>query len=201
MTTFPSFILIPHHRSRTKEIRIVQRTIENLVKDGKQGDRTALKALYDQFVPEMLSAAFKITNSMSDAEDIVQESFVKSFKKLGSIREPRSYPYWLKKIVINESLQKIKRKYSWVDLDEDSIVVHDADHSWYRNISMNQINQGISELPNGCRQILILYLLEDYKHKEIAELLKISISTSKSQYRYALSLLKNNLHKKLKNEF
>ena len=167
-----------------------------LLKKGRSGDRSAFKRIYEEYVLEMLSASHKITNSLEDAEDIFQESFLKSLQKLDTLQEWKSYKSWLKRIVINASLQKIRSRTRWEAIEESDFGEEIEDTRWYVDISFDQINEGIHQLPDGCRQIFTLYLLEDYKHREIADLLGISISTSKSQYRYAIHLMKTMLTKK-----
>ena len=97
--------------------------------------------------------------------------------------------------MINNSLQKIRKHIHWEPVDTERFEDYAEEGNWYEGISMDQIQGAIQLLPDGCRQIFSLYLLEDYKHREIADLLGISISTSKSQYRYALSLMKKYLTK------
>lgn len=164
--------------------------ITDLLKKGRAGDRSAFKLVYETYVLEMLGVSRKITNSLEDAEDVIQESFLKSFEKLDNLQDWKRYRAWLKRIVINASLQKIRTQMKWEELEEVEFEEETVDGKWYEGISFEEIKKGIEQLPVGCRQIFTLYLLEDYKHREIAELLNISISTSKSQYRYAIHLLK-----------
>jgi len=97
-------------------------------------------------------------------------------------------------MVTNKSLQLIKNRITFCEISEaqeayeDEVVVH-----WYRDITFDKIKEELQDLPIGCRTIFSLYLLEGYKHKEIAKELNISVSNSKSQYRYALKLLREKL--------
>lgn len=155
-----------------------------------------MKVLYQCFVKEMLTLSYRMTQHQADAEDIVQESFMTSFQKIHQLKEPTHYRAWLKRMVINNSLTLLKKKVNFTNLDQLGELAEAVDDGhWYKDISFDKIKAAIQELPNGCRQVFTLYLLENYKHREIAELLDISISTSKSQYRYALKLMQERLVK------
>ena len=164
--------------------------IAELVHKVKQEDLLAMKVLYNEFAREMLTASHRITQNLSDAEDIVQEAFMTSFEKIDKLKEPNNYGAWLKRIVINLSLNLIKRQVHFEEVSVISEVPETGEDNWYENIPFDKIKGAINDLPDGCRNIFSLYLLENYKHREIADLLNISVSTSKSQYRYALKLMK-----------
>ncbi len=169
--------------------------IQELVTRVKQQDLLAMKMLYEQLAKEMLTTSFRITKNLEDSEDILQEAFLKSFQDINSLKEPAKYVGWLKRIVINKSLNSIKKKIRFDTIENIPEPLEEDDSSWYEDISFEKIRVHIQKLPEGSRQIFSLYLLEGYKHKEIAEILNISISTSKSQYQYALKLLKEMLSK------
>lgn len=169
--------------------------IAELVERVKQNDLLAMKVLYNEFAREMLSSSYRITQNTSDAEDIIQESFMTSFDKIHKLNDSRNYGAWLKRIVINNSLNLIKRQVRFEEAVSIPEIPEPEEENWYKNIPFDKIKKAINELPDGCRNIFSLYLLENYKHREIAELLNISVSTSKSQYRYALKLMKTALIK------
>jgi len=164
--------------------------IAALVDRVKQDDLLAMKVVYNEFAREMLTASHRITQNVSDAEDIIQESFMVSFEKIHKLKEPKNYGAWLKRIVINKSLSLIKKQVHFEDITSISDTYEEIEQNWYENIPFDKIKTAINELPDGCRNVFSLYLLENYKHREIADLLNISLSTSKSQYRYALKLMK-----------
>lgn len=140
----------------------------------------------------MFTLSYRITGSKMDTEDILQESFMSSFTKINELKESKQYFAWLKRIVLNNSLKAIKNKKYFDSLEMLHEVPEDIeDTKWYEKIPFSAIREAIDELPNGSKQIFTLYLIEGFKHKEIGEMLSISSSTSKSQYRYALRLLKN----------
>ena len=168
--------------------------ITSLVHQVKKHDVVAMRTLYDKYSKEMLATSYRITNNLQDSEDILQDSFLVSFQKIHQLKEGGKYVGWLKQIVVNKSLAQIKKRVSFKNLDELEDRSEEEETNWFEGISFEKIKEAIQELPDGCRQIFSLYLLENHKHKEIAELLSISISTSKSQYRYALKLLKEKLN-------
>ena len=172
--------------------------ISSLVKKARKKDALAMRALYDSHARQMMAASQRITNSKIDSEDILQESFIQSFQNLTQLKIDEQYGGWLKRIVINKSLQWIKKRPHFVELVEiHNSISEDEDNDFYKSVSFAEIKKAMLNLPDGCRVIFSLYLLEGYKHKEIAEELNISISNSKSQYRYALKLLREKLSRKV----
>jgi RNA polymerase sigma-70 factor (ECF subfamily) len=140
-------------------------------------------------------------NNLPDAEDIMQEAFLKAFMNLDRYKGEVSFGAWLKKIVVNQSLDYLrKRKVEIIPLDENIEIIEDdkLESSWEidRSIQYEKVIKEISNLPEGYRIILSLYLLEGYDHSEIAEILNISPSTSRSQFNRAKKRLLENLNKK-----
>lgn len=169
--------------------------ILSLVKQVKRNDVVAMQTLYELFTKEMLAVSFRITNDWQETEDIIQEGFLISFQKISQLKDGAKYGGWLKQIIVNKSLASLKKRVSFQELTEVEIWEENDDDNWYQDISFEKITAAIQELPEGSRQVFSLFLLDNYKHKEIAAMLNISVSTSKSQYRYALKLLKEKLHR------
>ncbi len=154
----------------------------------------AMRSLYETFSKEMMATSLRITNQLADSEDVLQEAFITSFQRINQLKEEGKYGGWLKQIVINQSLNFVKKKRNYASLEvmpECSEAQEDSFDA--RVFVFDKIKEAIHKLPNGSREIFSLYLLEGYKHKEIAEKMNISVSTSKSQYRYALKLLREKL--------
>ena len=132
-----------------------------------------------------------------DAEDIIQEVFVKVFQKLNYFRGESTLGAWIKRITINTTLNFIKQKKEIYFLEEEewerAKLMQEEEAEATPEFSMKQVHYAIKKLPNGCRVILNLYLLEGYQHKEIALILDISESTSKTQYRRGKQLLAKEL--------
>ncbi len=154
----------------------------------------------------MYNVSFRIVTNRFEAEDIMQESFLKAFQNLETYKGNVSFGAWLKKIVVNKSLDYLRSqryKESFFDtIDELEVenenTVDDGLDSFGEE-EIKKVKEKIEELPEGRRIILSLYLLEGYDHEEIAEITGLSPSTSRSQYSRAKKALINNLKKK-KNE-
>lgn len=156
-----------------------------------KGDRSAQHQLYDLYAKAMYNICYRMTNDGDEAADVLQEAFISAFNNLSSYRGTASFGAWLKRIVVNKSINHIRsRKMNLVpiedvDLASDSEV---RDEDLYMDI--DRIKTGIEKLPDGYRVVFSLYLLEGYDHKEISEILGITESTSKSQYNRAKAKLK-----------
>ncbi len=148
----------------------------------------------------MFNTAFRIIGERTEAEDVLQEAFVNAFKNLSSYRGDATFGAWLKKIVINKALsalQKSKKDLLIMTESEDRDVVDDAPHDAEPAYHTADIKRAIRELPTGFRTVLSLYLFEGYDHQEISEILDISESTSKTQYKRAKDKLKTLLKKEM----
>jgi RNA polymerase sigma factor (sigma-70 family) len=164
-----------------------------LIEDCKNGSSKAQFRLYDLYSKAMYNLAYRILNNREDTEDILQESFVDCFRNISSFRFESTFGAWLKKIVVNNCINHLKKKK--IDLtfcDTLPVTVHEEDEETIYDT--NKIFKGIELLPDGFRIILTLYLLEGYDHTEIAQILGISESTSKSQYSRAKEKLRNILN-------
>jgi RNA polymerase sigma-70 factor (ECF subfamily) len=158
---------------------------QDVVDRCKQGDRKAQNELYKLYSKAMYNIAYRITNNELDAEDVLQESFVNAFKSINSYRGTASVGAWLKRIVINNSITVVKKlKAALVPMEDygeyAEIPDNSEDDMLYLNV--DRIRNAVQRLPDGYRVVFSLYLMEGYDHKEIASILKISESTSKSQY-------------------
>jgi len=169
-----------------------QKYIIDLVRKVKMKDMLAMQTLYEKYAQDMLTTSFRITGDLQLSEDILQEAFLRSFQKINQLNVAAKYPSWLKRIIVNKSLSAIKNRIRFQEIRSEYLE-DEEEYGWYQKISFQNIQDAILELPDGCQQVFTLYLLEQYKHKEIAEMMKISESTSKSQYRYALKLLREKL--------
>jgi RNA polymerase sigma-70 factor (ECF subfamily) len=139
-----------------------------------------------------------MTANRENAEDLLQEAFIIAFKKLHQLKDEVNFGGWLRKIVVSECIRFNKKGFKWNELDDQfHEQPEDQNASWMQDLSFEKIHEEIKLLPDGCRQVFNLFVVEDYSHKEIAELLRISESTSKSQYHRARQLLKDRLSKHL----
>jgi RNA polymerase sigma factor (sigma-70 family) len=145
----------------------------------------------------MYNVAVRIVNHNGEAEDVLQDAFLDAFQKIHDFRQTSTFGAWLKQIVINRALNQLRnRKVQLVDIDE-SLDIGD-EHPYDEeevNYDIQRVQHAIQQLPDGFRTVICLYLLEGYDHEEIAEVLGIAESTSRTQYIRAkkrlLEILKN----------
>ena len=165
-----------------------------IVERAVHGDADAQALLYQQYAKAMFNICIRMAGNRRDAEDILQEAFLKAFQQLQQLREAALFGGWLKKIVINECIGYSKRSFYWDDWNDAADNIVDEDTSpWWASVSLRLLHNTIKKLPEGCRQIFVLYAMEDHSHKEIAAELGISEGTSKSQYHRAKQLLKEKI--------
>ncbi|PLX05439.1 MAG: RNA polymerase [Marinilabiliales bacterium] len=159
---------------------------QSLIDRCRKGDKKAQFEIYKLYYKAMYNASFRIVQDSLEAEDIMQESFLSAFEKLHTYKNEVSFGAWLKRIVVNNSLDAIrKRKAELVDIDNTVIEIEeditDTDYEAVKNKAA-LIKETINQLADGYRIILNLYLIEGYDHEEISEIMNISSSTSRSQY-------------------
>lgn len=144
----------------------------------------------------MYSICLRILNDDMEAEDVMQECFLKAFSKIDTYRGEVSFGAWLKRIVINRSLDYLKkRKLKFEEISEKTTEIADYQME-IKDVDLNTIKNAIQNLPDGYRVVLSLYLIEGYDHEEISQILGISNSNSRTQYLRA----KNKLKELLKNK-
>jgi RNA polymerase sigma factor (sigma-70 family) len=163
---------------------------QDLIDQCRIGNQKAQFQLYKLYYKSMYSVSLRIVNHEAEAEDIMQESFLKAFKKIDTYRGEVSFGAWLKKIVVNRSLDHLKKK----KVQFEEVTTRTAqladDNETYTEVDVDRIKSAIRQLPDSYRTILSLYLIEGYDHDEISEILGISNSASRTQYSRAKSRLK-----------
>lgn len=133
----------------------------------------------------MYNTCLRIVKDINDAEDVLQDSFISAFRNLASYKGDASFGAWLKRIVVNKSINFLNRsKLDVVDLDENYDPSEEIKIEPDK-LTVGRVKAAIDQLPSGYRSVLSLYLFEGYDHSEIATILSISESTSKSQYNRA----------------
>jgi len=170
-----------------------------LVDLSKAGNRKAQYQLYQLYAGAMYNICMRMLNNQQEAEDMLQESFTEAFIKLDSFRYDSTFGAWLKRIVVNKCINELKRrKAELVFTDTPLEPLGDDEQADYAQITLEvaRIQKAMEQLADGYRVILSLYLLEGYDHTEIAQIMGISESTSKSQYMRA----KKKILEKLKNQ-
>jgi RNA polymerase sigma factor (sigma-70 family) len=159
---------------------------DELVERCKQGDRQSYGELYQKYAKAMYNTSLRIVNHTADAEDILQESFCDAFAAIDSFGYKSTFGAWLKRIVINKSINALrKRKMDIIDIEKTS-VAHLPEEENYNEeaivFKVEEIKKAAKELPNGYRTVLSLHLFEGYDQEEIAEILQISHATVRTQY-------------------
>ena len=164
-------------------------------------DRQSLNLMFKSYSCAMYNICLRFTGNVQDAEDNLQEAFIHAFKNIHQLKHHNLFGAWLKRIVINQCIRFQKTRIQWISIEEKNDYHETVEnYNWLNQLTPDVINNEIKALPDGCRMIFSLYVLEGYKHKEIASSLGISESTSKSQYIRAKKLLKEQLKKHIEND-
>jgi len=157
-----------------------------LISECLQGDRKAQFRLYNRYCKAMLNTSYRVLKNKELAEDALQEAFIEVFSRLGSFRSESTIGAWIKRIVINKSINLLKKDgLKQEELSENLEQLNPEKDEGELTYSAEEINEAILSLPTGFRTVFSLYLLEGYDHKEISSILEISESTSKTQYKRA----------------
>jgi RNA polymerase sigma factor (sigma-70 family) len=159
---------------------------DELVERCRRGDRTSFGELYQKYSRAMYNTSLRIVNHTADAEDVLQESFLDAFAAIDSFAYKSTFGAWLKRIVINKSINALrKKKMDIIDIDKTN-AVHIQEEDTYDEeglkLKVEEIKKAVKELPNGYRTVLTLHLFEGYDQEEIAEILQISHATVRTQY-------------------
>lgn len=156
---------------------------QELVSRCLAGERTAQYELYRKYSRAMYNVALRIVGDVDDAQDVLQEAFIRAFSKLDTFSGHSTFGAWLKRIVINQALTLIKQRRGELPLEEMGEEAYDEapDFPEDMDAEVERVKWAVMQLPDGFRAVFSLYLLEGYDHREIAEILEISESTSKSQ--------------------
>lgn len=164
---------------------------DELVERCLQGDRDAYFLLYKQYSKSMFNVGYRIVRDEAEAEDVLQEAFISAFRNLSHYRGDATFGAWLKRIVVNKAINAVnKRRMERFPENQEIDVIEESEEILDFPFTVEKVKQAIEQLPDGYRMVLSLYLLEGYDHGEIAEILGISESTSKSQFNRSKKKLK-----------
>ncbi|MEQ1584827.1 MAG: RNA polymerase sigma factor [Cyclobacteriaceae bacterium] len=168
---------------------------QELIKGCVKGDRAAQKALYERYCRKMMVVCQRYAKSSQEAEDALQEGFLKVFTSLKSFRGDARLDTWITRIMINTALNAQRQKlYLLPMVDITEVNLPEDEEISLAAFNLSELIAMIQSLPDGCRLVFNLFAIEGYNHKEIAGMLGISEGTSKSQYSRAKSLLKVKLN-------
>ncbi len=166
-----------------------------LVEKCKANDRQAQMKLYRQYCDGMFCVAMRFLKNADDAEDVLQDSFIKAFQRIGQFQGEVTFGAWLKRIVVNRCIDFLKSKHQQtVELKESYLhVTEEHDWSVEEGISVAQVKEAIEELPQKYRYVVQLFLVEGYDHAEIAEILGITETASRTRLLRGKAQLKEKL--------
>ncbi len=163
---------------------------QEIIDQCKEGSQKAQFQLYKLYYKAMYSVSIRIVNDEMEAEDVMQEAFLSAFKKIETYQGEVSFGAWLKKIVVNRSLDYLKkRKVQFEEVTDRTAQISDYQMGT-KEVNVQMIKSAIQELPDGYRVVLSLYLIEGYDHDEISQILEISNSSSRTQLLRAKNKLK-----------
>lgn len=178
---------------------------QDLIDACRQDNAKAQFEIYKLYYKAMYNSCLRILNNTQEAEDVMQEAFLSAFDKINSYKGEVSFGAWLKRIVVNKALDYLKKnKIDCLPIDDKihQLSEEEIENNEFTTNNIDLIKQAMEQLPSGYRIVLNLYLIEAYDHEEIAEILNISASTSRSQYNRAkkklIQLLSQTTDKSLK---
>ena len=162
-----------------------------------QGNTLAQRELYNRYSPKMLSVCYRFAHSKEDAEDMLQEGFIKIFTQIHTFENKGSFEGWIRRIIVHTCINLLKKNKKFSDsLDLEYALEAQVKDNIPSLIQAKQVVESIRLLPIGYRTVLNLYAIEGYSHKEIGEILEIGESTSRSQYTRAKAMLEQVLIKR-----
>jgi RNA polymerase sigma factor (sigma-70 family) len=176
--------------------------LQHIIEGCQKGDRQCQKEVFEIFYRKMLGVCFRYAVDADEAKDMVQEAFILAYQKINDYAGKGSFEGWLRRIVVNKSIDIIRRKkmntfsidaYKGYDLEQEE----EDDASIYSGIKKEIIFEAIQKLSPAYKAVFNLYVIEGYSHQEIADELEISVGTSKSNLAKARGKLKHELKKHL----
>jgi RNA polymerase sigma factor (sigma-70 family) len=189
-----------------------KKELAELIEGCKKGDRTSQKEVFERFQPQLMGSCLRYTKDQDRAKDILQEAFIKIFSNIGKFEDTGSFEGWMRRVVVNTAIDHLRKKkndhvfmgeenspeeHRDEQLDEEEDVKEEEE---FKQAKAQEIIEALQELSPGYRAVFNLYVVENYSHKEIAEMLDINIGTSKSNLAKAKRNLKEILAKKESDE-
>ncbi len=167
--------------------------LEKLIKGCKSKKLKAQSSLYNIYREQFFVLSLKYCKNRQEAQDNLQDSFIEIFKKIDKYKGSGSFEGWMKRIVINKAIDKYKKEMSNTSIHDRMLVSSSTEVEEDLQISLDEILSLIQGLPTKYRLVFNLYVMDEYSHKEIAELLSINIGTSKSNLHRAKLILKKSI--------
>ena len=188
-----------HLKNRERETgKAGNAIVPEIIEQCKNGDRLAQKAVYDSLSSKMFAVCMRYMGDRDSAADILQDGFVTLFTKLDSYSGEGSFEGWARKIFVNTALMSLRKKDALKNSEDVDAAWHitSDDPSAIQKIGYNDLLEMVAALPPGFRTVFNMYIIEGYSHKEIAEMLGISETTSRSQLQRARVLLQSKIKDK-----
>lgn len=176
-----------------KVIQLHNNTIE-LIKKAAKKNREAQHVLYELHAPKMLSVCRYYVKDVHKAEEVMLNGFFKAFTNLSSFKNEGSFEGWIRKIMVREAISFLRLQKNVEFMVDEMDTNHNSSNNINTNIEVAEIQQLIDDLPEGYKMVFNMYAIEGYKHHEIADVLKISEGTSKSQLFKARQLLQQKIN-------
>lgn len=170
---------------------------KKLIEKAARGDRKAQKHLFDKHAPKMLSVCRQYVSPVETAEELMLNGFFKVFTKLDQFTHQGSFEGWVRRIMVRECIDYLRKKnpFRFTDeVDEEKVGATDDENDDSDQLPLAVIQELIDSLPDGYKSVFIMYAIDGYKHQQIAQELGISENTSKTQYRKARILLQEKVN-------
>ena len=168
--------------------------LDILLKGCKRGKPKSQEALYKRFAPAMYGICLQYASSEEDAQDIMQEGFVKVFRKLDQVKNPSAFPGWIRRVMINTALEKYRSQVHLLRIEDvKEEAEKETDDGIFENLTCQELVILIQSLTPQYRMVFNLYGIEGYSHQEISEELGISVGTSKSNLSRARAILQEKI--------
>ena len=169
-----------------------------MIKGCLENDRKMQELLYQRYSAKMFAVCLRYCKNSDDAQDLLQDGFVKVFRNIEKFRGDGSFEGWIRRIFVNTSIEHFRRSVkNHFTTDTEEIKIEDPSLSALDNLAEKDIIKMIQELSPGYRQVFNMYVIEGYSHKDIGDILGISEGTSKSQLARAKGILKKMVEEKL----
>lgn len=166
--------------------------LERIIKDSIKGKSKAQECLYVEYSPKMMGVCLRYAKSYDEAEDILHDGFIKIFHSLKSFRFEGSFEGWLRRVIVNTALERFRSKTQLHPVEEFDDV-EDEENVDVKDAPLELMLEMVQDLPDRYRMVFSLYVLDGYLHNEIAEVMQISVGTSKSNLARARNILKEKL--------
>jgi RNA polymerase sigma-70 factor (ECF subfamily) len=169
-----------------------------IIEQCQKNDRKAQELLYRRYSNVLFSICLRYSGNYENAQDVFQEGFILIFKKITQYSFSGSFEGWIKRVMVNLNLEKHRQKEIWlIEIEENMPLIdeEDNDPNDFQNVNYQDLIKYVQNLPTQYRQVFNLYVFEEYTHNEIAESLKISPGTSKSNLSRAREILRKELMK------